>query len=133
MRVDFTRIFNHKRIAILAVIFIVIEAVPAIITHPNPIIFVKVVLWIFGAVFVWLNKNWAAIYLACLASAYFIVDIILPIPQLITALRSLPPQLTIQNKYIPHFIILSMTIEVVFLSCFIYYGIRIFQKKLKAT
>ncbi|MCJ7772890.1 MAG: hypothetical protein MUP22_07125, partial [Desulfobacterales bacterium] len=126
------KIFNHKIIAALAVIFIAIEAVPVIGTKPNPVIFIKVALWIFGAIFVLLDKNWAAIYLASLASAYFIIDIILPIPQLVSILQSLPPELTTHNKYIPYLIILSMLIEIVFLFCFIYYGFSIFQKMLKA-
>jgi len=128
MRFNFNKIFNHKCVAAFAIIFMAVEAIPAIGTHPNPVIFAKVVLWIVGAVFVWLKKNWAAIYLACLASAYFIMDIILPIPKLIDLLRSLPPQLTSQNKYIPHFIILSILIEVVYLLYFIYYGASIFKK-----
>ncbi|MBW1847159.1 MAG: hypothetical protein JRI53_01135 [Deltaproteobacteria bacterium] len=127
----FTRIFTNKTIALLAVIFIAIEAVPTIGTNPNSIIFSKVALWVFGAIFVWMNKDWAAIYLAILAMIYFVIDIVLPIPRLVSAIKSMPPQLTAYNEYIPHIIILSMLIEIVFLFCFIYHGIIIFQKKLK--
>ena len=127
----FTKIFNNKTIALLAVIFIAIEAVPTIGTNPNPIIFTKVALWIFGAIFVWLKKDWAAIYLAVLAIFYFVLDIILPIPRLISAIKSIPPQLNAYSAYIPYLIILSMIIEIVFLLCFIYYGVVIFKKRLK--
>lgn len=131
MSINLIKFFNHKTIAVLAVIFILIEAVPVIGTKPNHVIFVKVALWIFGAIFVWLDKNWAAIYLASLACIYLIVDIILPIPQLISILQSLPLEITTHNKYIPHLIILSMLIEIIFLFCFIYYGFYIFYKTLK--
>ncbi len=128
MRMNLTKMLNNRTIAVLAIIFIAIEAVPAIATHPNPVIFAKLVFWIFGAIFVWLNKKWAAIFLACLAAAYFIMDIILPIPQLVSTLRSLPPHITSYNPYIPHLIILSMIIEIVFLVCFMYYGVCVFRK-----
>jgi hypothetical protein len=126
------KIFSNKPIAILAFIFIAIEAIPTIGTNPNPVIFAKVTFWIFAIIFVWLKRDWAAIYLACLAIAYFVIDIILPLPQLVPKLLSLSPQLTGYNKYIPHLIVLSMTIEIIFLLCFIYYGFIIVQKKCKA-
>jgi len=127
----FTKIFSNKTIALLAVIFIAIEAVPTIGTNPNPIIFTKVALWIFGSIFVWLKKDWAAIYLAVLAITYFVIDIILPIPRLIHIISSLSSQPTAYSKYIPYLIIVSMIIEVLFLISFIYYGSNIFKKKLK--
>jgi len=126
-----TWIFRYRVISFIAIIFIAIEAFPAIVLHPNPVIFIKIVLWIIGATFLWLKKDWAAIYLACLAIVYFITDIILPISQVITAIRSLSPQLLSHNRFIPHLIILSMIIEVVFLLCFIYYGITVFRNRAK--
>jgi hypothetical protein len=130
MKINIASIFNNKTIALLAVIFIAIEAVPTIGTNPNPIIFTKVSLWIFGAIFVWLNKNWAAIYLAVLAMIYFVIDIMIPIPRLISSIKSILPQLNASSWYIPYLIILSMIIEIVFLLCFIYYGVIIFKKRL---
>jgi len=126
-----TRLFNNKSIFLLAVIFIAVEAVPVIGTNPNPIIFAKVALWLFGSIFVWLNKDWAAFYLAGLALIYFVLDIVLPIPKLIDTLNSLSSQPGSPSLNVLFIILLSMFIEIVFLLCFIYYGSIVFQKKIK--
>ena len=125
------RIFNNKSISLLAVIFIAVEAVPVIGTNPNPIVFAKVALWLFGSIFVWLNKDWAAFYLAGLALIYFVLDIVLPIPKLIDTLNSLSSQPGSPSLNVLFIILLSMFIEIVFLLCFIYYGSIVFQKKIK--
>jgi hypothetical protein len=126
-----TRLFSNKSISLLAVIFIAVEAVPVIGTNPNPIIFTKVALWLFGSIFVWLNKDWAAFYLAGLAMIYFVLDIVLPIPKLVDGLNSLSSQPASPSPYVPYIILLSMLIEIVFLLCFIYYGVVIFRKKVE--
>lgn len=126
-----TRLFNNKSIFLLAVIFIAVEAVPVIGTNPNPIVFAKVALWLFGSIFVWLNKDWAAFYLAGLALIYFVLDIVLPIPKLIDTLNSLSSQPGSPSLNVLFIILLSMFIEIVFLLCFIYYGSIVFQKKIK--
>lgn len=118
---------NHKSISILAVIFIVIEAIPVVATHPNPVIFVKIALWLTGAVFIWMKQSWAAIFLAVLALFYLATDILFQIPRMISAIGNLSARQV--HPYLPYLIGLSMIIEIAFLSSFIYYGFTVLRNR----
>ena len=131
MKAVLSKILNNKSIAILALIFVTVEAVPHIRSYLNIIILAKCALWISGAIFIWMRKDWASILLGCLALIYFIIDIVLQIPGLITMIRSLSAGPATYDQYFPYVIILSMFIETFFLSCFIYYGFITFRSRLK--
>ena len=119
---DFTKVITNKFISILALIFVAVEAIPQIWENPDFLFVLNIILWLIGAIFVWLRKDWAARLLAFLASIDFIGDIIFEIPKFKSNITSFSSDYPGFESFVPYAIFLSMLLESIFLFCFIYYG-----------
>ena len=113
---------TNKFISILAFIFVAVEAVPYIWQNPDFLFVLNIALWLIGAIFVWVQKDWAARLLALLASIAFIDDIIFEIPKFQININSFSISYPDFESFVPYAIFLSMLLESIFLLCFIYYG-----------
>jgi len=114
------RLIRARFVAVLAVVFAAVE-IPELIQGPTTALAVSFALWLVGAVLTFIRLPWGALLLALLAALDFWNDIILGIPGLKNFSETSPVLQTLGGGL--WLCVGAMLIEVVFLVCFLYFGV----------